>query len=160
MRIGLLPGTFDPLTKGHLDIIQRARLICDRLIIAIGTKPEKKTNAIFSLNEKIEMLQISTRSIPALEITHFQGLVTEFAREKKASFLIRGLRFLSDFEKEFQMALTNRRLSGIETVFLMADEKHAQISSSLIREIAHFGGPLHDFVPAEIEPLIRKKFTL
>lgn len=157
-RIGLFPGTFDPPTRGHLDIIQRASLVCDRLIVAIGHKPDKKSNSIFSVEEKMEMLRLITRSIPHIEITNFHGLIAEYAREKKASFLIRGLRAFSDFENEFQMALANRRLSGIETLFLMADERHTQISSSLIREIAHFKGPLRDFVPSEIEPLIRKKF--
>ncbi len=158
-RIGIFPGTFDPPTQGHLDIIHRAKLICDHLIVTIALKPDKKGQSLFSVEEKMEMLHLITRSTPHVEVTHFHGLIADYAREKKASFLIRGLRAFSDFEHEFQMALANRRISGIETVFLMAGEKHAQISSSLIREIAHFGGPLHDFVPPEIEPLIRKKFS-
>ncbi len=155
-RIGIFPGTFDPPSKGHLDIIQRASLICDKLLIAIAVKPDKK--ALFSPDEKKEMLRLITPSLPNVQIEIFQGLVVDFARIHKAQFLIRGLRAFSDFEYEFQMALANRRLSGIETLFLMADERHTQISSSLIREIAHFKGPLRDFVPSEIEPLIRKKF--
>lgn len=155
-RIGIFPGTFDPPSKGHLDIIQRASLICDKLLIAIAVKPDKK--ALFSPEDKQEMLRLITQSIPNTQIEIFQGLVVDFARIHKAQFLIRGLRAFSDFEYEFQMALANRRLSGIETLFLMADERHTQISSSLIREIAYFKGPLRDFVPAEIEPLIRKKF--
>lgn len=155
-RIGIFPGTFDPPSKGHLDIIQRASLICDKLLIAIAVKPDKK--ALFSPEEKKEMLRLITPSLPNIQIEIFQGLVVDFARSHKAQFLIRGLRAFSDFEYEFQMALANRRLSGIETLFLMADERHTQISSSLIREIAYFKGPLRDFVPAEIEPLIRKKF--
>jgi pantetheine-phosphate adenylyltransferase len=157
-RIGLYPGTFDPPTRGHLDIIQRARQICDHLIVTIAHKPDKKLQSLFSAEEKIEMLRLITAPIQGIEITHFKGLIANYAQEKKASFLIRGLRAFSDFEHEFQMALANQRLSKIETVFLMANERHAQISSSLIREIAHFGGPLHDFVPPEIESLIRKKF--
>ena len=155
-RIGIFPGTFDPPSKGHLDIIQRASLICDKLLIAIAVKPDKK--ALFSPDEKKEMLRLITPSLPNVQIEIFQGLVVDFARIHKAQFLIRGLRAFSDFEYEFQMALANRRLSGIETLFLMADERHTQISSSLIREIAYFKGPLRDFVPSEIEPLIRKKF--
>ncbi len=155
-RIGIFPGTFDPPSKGHLDIIQRASLICDKLLIAIAVKPDKK--ALFSPEEKKEMLRLITPSIPNVQIEIFEGLVVDFARSHKAQFLIRGLRAFSDFEYEFQMALANRRLSGIETLFLMADERHTQISSSLIREIAYFKGPLRDFVPAEIELLIRKKF--
>lgn len=156
-RIGLFPGTFDPPTKGHLDIIKRAALICDRLIIAVAVKPDKRSTSVFSVEEKMEMLRLMTKSISHVEIVHFHGLIVDFAREKKVSFLVRGLRTFSDFEGEFQMAAANRRLGGIDTLFLMADGSHAQISSSLIREIAYFGGPIHDFVPPEIEPLIRKK---
>jgi len=110
------------------------------------------------MEEKIEMLRMMTKSLPHVEVAHFHGLIIDFARDKKADFLVRGLRAFSDFEHEFQMALANRRLSGIETVFLMADEKLTLISSSLIREIAYFGGPIQDFVPPEIEPFIRKKY--
>lgn len=156
-RIGLLPGSFDPPTRGHLDIIQRAMQFTDQLIIAIGQKPDKRLSALFTAEEKMDMLRILTQSIPHLEIASFQGLVVDFAKEKKVQFLIRGLRAFSDFESELQMALANRRLSGIETLFLMGDEKLSQVSSSLIREIASFGGPLHDFVTPEIESFIRKK---
>ncbi len=152
-RIALFPGTFDPPSLGHLDIIQKAKLICDHLIIAIAQKLDKKP--LFSIEERSEMLK---KIAPHAEITPFHGLIVDFAREKKASFLIRGLRAFSDFEYEFQMALVNRRLSGIETLFLMSNEHHTQISSSLIREIAHFGGPLLDFIPPEIEPLIKRQF--
>lgn len=151
-RIGIFPGTFDPPTLGHLDIIRKAQQICDHLIVAIAVKPDKKS--VFSVEEKIEMLK---RIAPKVEVSSFHGLIVDFAREKKGSFLIRGLRAFADFEYEFQMAEANRHLSGIETLFLMADARHTQISSSLIREIAHFKGPLKGFVPAEIESLIRKK---
>ena len=154
-RIGLFPGSFDPPSLGHIDIIRRASHFCDRLIVAVAIKPEK--NPLFSLEEKMEMLKIATHSIPHVEIAPFHGLVVDFAKEKNVHFLVRGLRAFSDVEGEFQMALANRRLSGIETIFLMADERLAQVSSSLIREIAHFNGPLTDFVPKEIEHLIRKK---
>ncbi len=154
-RIGLFPGTFDPPSIGHLDIMKRALLICDELIIAIAEKPTK--SSLFTIEEKMKMLK---KIVPSkVEVTHFEGLIVDFAKQKNVQFLIRGLRAFSDFEYEFQMALANRRLSGIETVFLMADERHAQISSSLIREIAYFGGPIHEFVPAEIEPLIRQKYN-
>ena len=157
-RIGLFPGSFDPPSRGHIDIIRRSALFTDKLIVAIAVKPDKKSQALFTVEEKTEMLRIATQSIPHVEIAHFHGLIVNFAQERKAEFLIRGLRAFSDFESEFQMALANRRLSGIETLFLMADGRLAQISSSLIREIAHFKGPLTDFIPPEIEPLIRKKF--
>ncbi|MGB7978126.1 MAG: pantetheine-phosphate adenylyltransferase [Chlamydiales bacterium] len=150
-RIGIFPGTFDPPTLGHLAIIQKSGAICEHLVIAIGLKPGK--TSLFSVDERREMLQ---KIAPEAEIHPFHGLIVDFAKEKKGSFLIRGLRSLADCETELQMAEANRRLSGIETVFFGADEPH--ISSSLIREIAHFKGSLNGFVPKEIEPLIRKKF--
>ncbi len=152
-HIGIFPGTFDPPTLGHLDIIRKAKKICNHLIIAIAIKPDKKS--LFSPEEKKEMLQkISSDT----DIIAFQGLIIELAKQKKASFLIRGLRSESDFEPEFQMAQANKRMGGIETLFLMADERYSHMSSTLIREIAYFKGPLHDFVPKEIEAMIRKKF--
>ncbi len=151
-RIAIFPGTFDPPSKGHLDIIQRSLPLCDHLIVAIAHKPEKKH--LFSLDERTHMMKMIA---PNVEIVSFHGLIVDLAQQRQATFLIRGLRAFSDFEYEFQMALANRRLSGIETLFLAADTKHMQISSTLIREIAYFGGPLHEFVPPEIEPLIRKK---
>jgi pantetheine-phosphate adenylyltransferase len=151
-RIAIFAGTFDPPSKGHLDIIQRSTSLCDHLIVAIAHKPEKKH--LFSLEERIQMMKMIA---PNVEIVSFHGLIVDLAQQKKATFLIRGLRAFSDFEYEFQMALANRRLSGMETLFLAADTKHMQISSTLIREIAYFGGPLSEFVPPEIEPLIRKK---
>lgn len=148
----MFPGTFDPPTLGHLDIIQKACQICDHLIVAIAMNPEKKS--LFSVEEKMEMLK---KIAPQVEVASFQGLTVQFASKKNASFLIRGLRAFADFEYEYQMAQANRRLSGIETIFLMANDQHSQISSTLIREIAHFKGPLKEFVPSEIESQIRKK---
>ncbi|MES2273637.1 MAG: pantetheine-phosphate adenylyltransferase [Chlamydiota bacterium] len=156
-RIGLFPGTFDPPSLGHLDIIQKSLISCDHLIVAVAHKPDKKSQFLFSLEEKIEMLRLITKSNPQIEITSFHGLTVEYARMRKVSFLIRGLRAFSDFESEFQMAIANRKLGQIETLFLLPDERHVHISSSLIREIASFKGSLHDFVPKEIEPLIHKK---
>ena len=153
-KIGIFAGTFDPLTLGHLDIAERAKLICDHLIISVAVKPSKPS--LFSLTERVQMLKMVAKDV---EIVSFDGLIIDFAKEKKASFLIRGLRSFSDFEAEYQMAAANKKLGGIETIFLMADSNKGQISSSLIREIAHFKGPLHDFIPKEIEPFIRKKIS-
>lgn len=153
-RIGIFPGTFDPPTFGHLDIIRKAKKICDHLIVAIAVKPEK--NSTFSVEEKMLMMK---KIAPDVQIEAYRGLIVDFAKEKKAEFLIRGLRSASEFDLEHQMALANKRIGSIETVFLIADDRHAQISSTLIREIAYFHGPLHDFVPVEIESMIRKKFS-
>ncbi|OGN64002.1 MAG: pantetheine-phosphate adenylyltransferase [Chlamydiae bacterium RIFCSPHIGHO2_12_FULL_49_9] len=159
-RIGLFAGTFDPPSLGHLDVIKRAKIFCNRLIIAVAVgHPGRKSSSLFSIEERKEMLLLATRAVAHVEIESFDGLVVDFAKKKGASFLVRGLRAFSDFESESQMALANRRLSGIETLFLMATEPHTQISSTLIREIAHFGGSLKEFVPQEIEPLIRRKIT-
>lgn len=153
-KVAIFAGTFDPPTLGHLDIIERAKHLCDHLLIAVAVKPAK--SPLFSQTEKVQMLKMVVKDA---EITSFEGLVVNFAKEKEASLLIRGLRSVSDFEAEFQMASANKKLGGIETIFLMADSKTSQISSSLIREIAHFQGPLNDFVPKEIEPFIRKKIS-
>ncbi|MBX7067105.1 MAG: pantetheine-phosphate adenylyltransferase [Parachlamydiales bacterium] len=153
-RIAVFPGTFDPPTFGHLDVIRKAKKICDHLIVAVAVKPEK--NSLFSVEEKMLMMK---KIAPDVQVEAYRGLIVDFAKEKKAHFLIRGLRAGSDFDSEFQMAQANKRIGGIETVFLVADDRHSQISSTLIREIAYFHGPLHDFVPTEIESIIRKKFS-
>lgn len=151
-RIGLLPGTFDPPTLGHLDLIERAKKLCDHLVVAIALKPSK--NSFFSIEERIHLIQ---KIAPHTEIVSFHGLIADLAKQIGATYLIRGIRGISDFECETQMAIANRRLSGIETLFLIADEKHTQISSTLIREIAFFGGTLRDFVPPSIEEEILHK---
>lgn len=154
MKKAVFAGTFDPPTLGHLELIKKAMKVCDQLIIAVSFKPTKQS--VFSETEKIEMLK---KIAPKAEIAICMGLIVDFAKEKNASFLIRGLRSLSDFEAEFQMANANRLLAGIETIFFMSDNAHSQISSSLIREIAYFKGSLKQFVPAEIEPMVRQKFA-
>ncbi len=153
-RIGIFPGTFDPPTLGHLNIIQKAQKICDQLIIAVAGNSNKKS--VFSIEEKKEMLQ---KIAPQAEVLSFQGLIVDFAKEMKGSFLIRGLRGWSDFEYELQMAEANLRLSGIETVFFMSGGQYNQISASLVREIAQFKGSLKGFVPDEIAPSIKNKFS-
>lgn len=154
MRIGIYTGTFDPPTMGHLYILKKALKICDHLIVAISTNLQKES--IFSPEEKVDMMK---KIAPGVEVALCPGLIVDFAKEKGASFLIRGLRSFSDFEFELQMNAANLQLGGIETVFLMASADHAQISSSLIREISHFKGSIKGLVPDEIEPIIRKKFT-
>jgi len=158
MKSALFPGTFDPPTLGHLDIIERAAKICDHLVIGVGANLSKKEKKLFTPEEKIEMLKIITNHLSHIEIVSFSGLVVDFAKEKKIHFLIRGLRAFSDFEYEFSMALANRKISGIETVFLMADARHAHISSSLIRELGGYHSHLHEFIPSSIEDKVYKRF--
>jgi len=159
MKRALFPGTFDPPSLGHLDIIERASKICDKLYIAIALNPSKRAECLFTIEEKKEMVKEITQTISNLEVVSFSGLVTDFAKKNSVDFLVRGLRAFSDFEYEFRMALANRRVSGLETVFLMADARHAHISSSLIREFAHYKTRLHDFVPKVIEERVYQRFS-
>lgn len=158
MKKALFPGTFDPPTLGHLDIIKRSSEVCDQLYVGIAGNAEK-TKEIFSLEERKEMLQAICKPFPHVKITTFSTLATAFAREHSIDFLLRGLRTFSDFEYELKMSFANRRLSGIDTIFLMADEKVAHISSTLIREIGRYQSRLHGFVPDEIEDLIFHKLS-
>lgn len=153
-KVALFPGTFDPPSLGHLDIIKRSAMICDKLYIGIAENINKPAG-MFTLPQRKEMLKVITKGIPQVEIISFSGLVIDWAAKNNVNFLIRGLRAFSDFEYEFRMALANRKMSGIETLFLMSDPNYSHISSSLIREIASFGHSLHDFVPDELEKMIK-----
>lgn len=158
MKKALFPGTFDPPTLGHIDIIKRSASICDKLYVGIAVNAYK-SDALFSVEEKVAMLKQICKPYPHVEIVHFSSLVIEFAKQNQINYLLRGLRAFSDFEYEFRMALANRHLSGIETVFLMADERVAHISSTLIRELGRYECRLHEFVPAEIEPQVFAKVS-
>lgn len=150
--VGLYPGTFDPLTNGHLDIIQRAVKLVDKLVIGVAINPGK--GPVFSLEERVEM--VTRESAPhidgsEIEVMPFNGLLMHFAEEVGAAVIIRGLRAVSDFEYEFQMVGMNARLNpDIETVFLMAEARHQAIASKLVKEIAMFGGDISSFVPAQV----------
>lgn len=157
LKIALFPGTFDPPSLGHLNIIERAVEICDVLLVAVACNPDKEKTGFFSLEEKLEMLRAITRRFPKVEVTSFEGLTAEFAQRKQIRFLIRGVRNLADVATEFQMASANRYLGSIETLFLMADERYSYVSSSLIRTIAKLGGSIAKFVPPEVEMLIQRK---
>ena len=152
-RIALFPGTFDPLTLGHLDIIKKAPLICDQLIVAIAHNSAKKT--LFSLDERLEMLHAAVRSFSYVKIDQFTGLTTEYAHTKQVKFLLRGVRSFSDFENEMQMAFVNRQMSHLETVFLVGEHPH--LSSTLIRELVSLKGKLEGLVPPEVERLLRNR---
>ncbi len=155
-QTAIYPGTFDPVTYGHIDLIKRALEIFPEVIVVVAHNPHKKP--IFSVKERIQMLKKATSGLRGVTIADFRGLVIDCARKHKAKVLIRGLRMLSDFEYEFQMALTNRKLSpDIETIFLMPQESYSYLSSKLLKEAASLGADLSFFVPAFIEKALKKK---
>jgi len=157
-RTAIYPGTFDPVTFGHIDVLQRACRLFDKVIISVTENSSKDT--LFSAEERVWMIKKSIQKIKNAEVDTFSGLLVNYARKKKADALIRGLRAVSDFEFEFQMALTNRKISPkIETVFLMPNEKYTFVSSTLVREIARFNGNLTGFIPIAAVKMLKKKFS-
>ena len=152
MRVGLYPGTFDPVTNGHLDIIGRAVKLVDKLVIGVAVNIGK--GPLFTLEERVEMVRRETAhltSIAAIEVQPFDSLLMHFARKVGAQMIVRGLRAVADFEYEFQMTAMNQQLDReIETVFLMADPRHQAIASRLVKEIAALGGDVHKFVPPKV----------
>jgi pantetheine-phosphate adenylyltransferase len=158
MRRAVYPGSFDPVTNGHLDVIERARKLFDEVIVAVAHNDEKE--ALFSLEERLQFLQDSIGKIDMVRIAQFDGLLVEFATAQKASAVIRGLRAVSDFEFEFQMALMNRKLeAGVETIFLMPKEEYTYLSSRIIKEIARLGGDVSSFVPSVVSKALVRKFA-
>jgi pantetheine-phosphate adenylyltransferase len=157
MTIGLFPGTFDPPTLGHIDLIERASLFCKKIFIGVAKNSTKKFH--FSQTERVELLLQIFQNNPHIEIVAIDGLTMDFAYKNSVHFLIRGLRPFSNLEHEFQMALANKKLGGVETIFLMANGKYAHISSTLIREIAQNGHNLKEFIPEAIEPKILERFS-
>jgi len=158
MRTAVYPGSFDPVTNGHIDVIERALKIFDGVIVAVGDNPGKKP--LFSSKERVDMLRVSTKHLKNLEIDNFSGLLLEYAKSKNSKIIIRGLRAVSDFEFEFQRALLNRVVdSGIETVFIMTKEDYVYLNSSIIKEIAMFNGKVSGLVPKIVEKKLREKFS-
>ncbi len=156
-RIAIYPGTFDPITNGHVDIIRRAAPIFEKVLVTLAVNSSKQP--WFSIEERLDMMRCSIEGIPGVEVEKFSGLVVDFASQVGASVIIRGLRAISDFEYEFQIALMNRKQhSGVDTVFLMPDERYTYLSSSLIKEIARHGGSVEDFVPACVAKRLKEKF--
>ncbi|MDD5584857.1 MAG: pantetheine-phosphate adenylyltransferase [Candidatus Omnitrophica bacterium] len=156
MKRAICPGTFDPITNGHIDIIKRAAFIFDKVTVAVVQSPSKDT--LFSYSERVALVKEVTKDIKGIEVEGFDGLVVDFARKRKASVIVRGLRMISDFEYEFQMALTNRNLApGIETMFLMPHPQYSYISSRLIKEAAFLGADLKQFLPGTVLKALRKK---
>jgi len=157
VRTGLYAGTFDPVTKGHLDIVARSLSVFDKVIVAVAASTPKST--LFDLNERVEMLRIAVAGMDSVEVEPFDGLLVAFARRKGAAAIIRGLRVVSDFEYEFQMALMNRRLDrGIETVFLMPSEEYTYLNSTLIKAVASTGGDVSQFVPGVVADRLKQRF--
>ena len=149
MKIGVYPGTFDPVTNGHTDIIVRSLRVFDKVIIAVAPNPTKRP--LFDLAERVKMVKLVTKGLPHVEVVAFEGLLVEYVRKRKAHAVIRGLRAISDFEYEFQMALMNRKLNKtVETVFLMPSEEYSYLTSTIIKEVASFGGRLTDFLHPQV----------
>ncbi len=156
MRIGIYPGTFDPLTKGHTNVIARSLRLVDHVIVAVA--PNARKTPLFDLFERVELAKIATQHLGQVEVEAFDGLLVEYVRKRGAGAIIRGLRAVSDFEHEFQMALLNRKLDEqLETVFLMASEEYSYLTSSMVKEIASVGGPLQDFLHPDVAERLRHR---
>lgn len=157
MSVALYPGSFDPVTYGHLNLIDRGIRLFDHLIVAVATNVRKQD--FFSPQERVQMIQEALKD-DRVEVVTFTGLLVDYARARGASAILRGLRAISDFEFEFQMAHMNRRLApGIETVFMMTGDEHFYVSSQLVREVAAFGGSVHGLVPPHVEALLKARCT-
>jgi pantetheine-phosphate adenylyltransferase len=149
MKSGVFAGTFDPVTNGHLDLIHRALGVVDRLVVAVAPRPEK--GVLFTLDERVAMIKEAVGAEPRVTVEPFDGLLVDHAKARGISIIIRGVRFVSDFEYEFQMALMNRRLNPtIETIFLMPSETYTYLNSTLVKEIARHGGAVDPFVPPNV----------
>ena len=157
-KVAVYPGTLDPMTNGHLDILQRSLVVFDRIICAIATNPRKQP--LFTIEERIDFIRKAIGDDDRVEYDSFGGLLTEYCRQRKAICVVRGLRAMADFEYEFQFAHMNRRLAPeIDSVFFMTDERNHYVSSSLVKEVASFGGDISGLVPPEVEQALRDKYA-
>ena len=158
MRRAIYPGSFDPVTNGHLDVIERARKLFDEVIVAVAHNDEKQP--LFSLEERLDLLRETAGRIANVRIAELEGLLIDFAKAQNAGAVIRGLRAVSDFEFEFQMALMNRKLdAAVETIFLMPKEEYTYLSSRIVKEIARLGGDISSFVPACVAKALSRQFA-
>lgn len=158
MKTAVYPGSFDPVTNGHIDVIERALKIFDKVIVAVGDNPGKKPT--FTTEERIEMLKESTKGLENIEIDSFSGLLLDYVKSKNSNIIIRGLRAVSDFESEFQRALLNRVVDDeIETVFIMTKEDYVYLNSSIVKEMAMFSGKINGLVPKIVEEKLKTKFS-
>jgi len=156
MKIAIYPGSFDPVTNGHLDILERALKLFDKVIIAVAVNSAK--NPLFSMEERVQLLRAATKRYSHVEVDSLHGLLVEYVQQKKATAVVRGLRAMTDFEYELQLALMNRKLfEQMETVFLMPNEKYTYLSSNVVREIARLGGDVGKFVPSVVVKALKQK---
>ncbi|MCC6396595.1 MAG: pantetheine-phosphate adenylyltransferase [Bacteroidetes bacterium] len=155
--LAVYPGTFDPITYGHIDVVERAAQLFSKLVILVARNTSKAP--LFTDDERVAMIRELFRRRPSVEVDAFDGLLVDYARRRKASVIVRGLRAVSDFEVEFQMALTNRKLAReLETIFLVPREQYSYLNSTIVREIARLGGDVSDFVPPIVRRKLRAKF--
>jgi len=153
----IFPGSFDPITNGHLDVVQRGMRLFDDLIIAVGRSPQK--NELFSPEERVEMIKELVTGMPGVMVESFSGLTVEYAASRGATVILRGLRNFTDVQYEFQLAMTNRAVAGIETVFIMTSEQYGFTSSTLIREVASLGGDVSNLIPMSVYERLKKKLA-
>lgn len=159
MTIGIYPGTFDPITCGHTDVIARSLRLVQHVVVAVAPNPRKAP--LFDLKERVELAKIATQDLTGVVVEPFDGLLVKYVRQRGAQAIIRGLRAISDFEHEFQMALLNRKLDqSLETMFLMASEEYSYLTSNMVKEVASVGGPLHDFLHPEIANRLNAKIRM
>ena len=160
MKAAIYPGSFDPMTLGHLDVIRRASKMFDTLIVSV--LDNKAKNALFSVEERVSILKEATKDLPNVQVDSFQGLLIDYARQKDIHVSVRGLRAITDFEYELQIAQTNSKLSNgmLDTVFLTTSLEYTYLSSTILKEVAHFGGDLSKFAPAEITDAVIEKIRL
>ena len=157
MRIAVYPGSFDPITNGHVDIIERASCVFDKVIV--GVLRNKHKEPLFSASERVELIELATSHLKNVEVESFDGLLVDFARQHSAAVIIKGLRTVNDFEYEFQMALLNKSLdSECETLFMMTNSKYSYVSSSMVKELAEYKGDLEGIVPSQIIEHIKDKY--
>ncbi len=159
MRIGIYPGTFDPVTNGHLDIILRANSVVDKLIVAVLYNPHKLDSTLFSVEERVELLRETTRDMEHVEVDFFSGLLVDYMIENQVGVIIRGLRTITDFEYEMQMAHVNKKLAAhIETLFMVTSTQYSFLNSSAVRQLGFFGGDVTDMVPDVVARRLCEKY--
>ena len=157
-KAAIYPGSFDPMTRGHLDVVERAAAIFDTVVVAVVVNPQKR-ETLFTLDEREQMIRESAAHLPNVQVTHFRGLLADFIRRTGAAVIVKGLRVVSDFESEMSTALMNRSLSGVDTVFLPSDPRWSFVSSTLVKEVYNLGADVADYVPPAVVNVMRAKRT-